>query len=117
MNAQSYVLLLLFSFAYVFFASQEQATKAVEKSEQKLEGRSLLIKDSENFERKDGLPAVTDAERKVIKKQKNPPCPTLFIGNLSFQTKEEHIREAFEWAGDIRKVRMATFEDSGKCKG
>ncbi|KAG1461830.1 hypothetical protein G6F56_005638 [Rhizopus delemar] len=47
----------------------------------------------------------------------NPPCPTLFVGNLSFETTEKTIREAFEWAGDIRKIRMATFEDSGKCKG
>lgn len=86
-------------------------------SEKKLEGRSLLIKDSENFERADGSKAPTEAEKKEIKKQKNPPCPTLFLGNLSFDTTEKSIRENFEWAGDIRKVRVATFEDSGKCKG
>lgn len=86
-------------------------------SEKKLEGRSLLIKDSENFERADGSKAPTEAEKKEIKKQKNPPCPTLFLGNLSFDTTEASIREHFAWAGDIRKVRVATFEDSGKCKG
>lgn len=86
-------------------------------NEKQLEGRSLLIKDSENFERADGSKAPTEAEKKEIKKQKNPPCATLFLGNLSFDTTEKSIRENFEWAGDIRKVRMATFEDSGKCKG
>jgi RNA recognition motif-containing protein len=86
-------------------------------SEKKLEGRSLLIKDAENFERADGSKAPTEAEKREIKKQKNPPCPTLFLGNLSFDTTEKSIREQFAWAGDIRKVRVATFEDSGKCKG
>ncbi|KAG0915616.1 hypothetical protein G6F57_000710 [Rhizopus arrhizus] len=104
-------------FAYIFFATAEEQAKAVAKSEQELEGRSLLIKDAENFERADGSKAPTEAEKKEIKKQKNPPCPTIFLGNLSFDTTEKSIREAFEWAGDIRKVRVATFEDSGKCKG
>jgi RNA recognition motif-containing protein len=104
-------------FAYIFFSTPEEAAKGVAMSEKKLEGRSLLIKDSENFERADGSKAPTEAEKKEIKKQKNPPCPTLFLGNLSFDTKEESIRENFSWAGDIRKVRVATFEDSGKCKG
>jgi hypothetical protein len=105
------------SFAYIFFSTPEEAAKGVAMSEKKLEGRSLLIKDSENFERADGSKAPTEAEKKEIKKQKNPPCPTLFLGNLSFDTTEKSIRENFEWAGDIRKVRVATFEDSGKCKG
>ncbi|KAG1057838.1 hypothetical protein G6F43_000366 [Rhizopus delemar] len=104
-------------FAYIFFATTEEQAKAIAKSEQELEGRSLLIKDAENFERADGSKAPTEAEKKEIKKQKNPPCPTIFLGNLSFDTTEKSIREAFEWAGDIRKVRVATFEDSGKCKG
>ncbi|KAI8991227.1 hypothetical protein BDF20DRAFT_843425 [Mycotypha africana] len=104
-------------FAYIFFATPEEAAKGVALSEQKLEGRALLIKDADNFERADGVQPPTEKEKKEIKKQKNPPCPTLFLGNLSFDTTEKSIREAFEWAGDIRKVRVATFEDSGKCKG
>lgn len=108
---------MICSFAYIFFSTPEEAAKGVAMSEKKLEGRSLLIKDSENFERADGSKAPTEAEKREIKKQKNPPCPTLFLGNLSFDTTEKSIREQFEWAGEIRKVRMATFEDSGKCKG
>ncbi|CEP15137.1 hypothetical protein [Parasitella parasitica] len=104
-------------FAYIFFSKPEEAAKGVAMSEKKLEGRSLLIKDAENFVRADGSKAPTEAEKKEIKKQKNPPCPTLFLGNLSFETTEKSIRDHFEWAGEIRKVRVATFEDSGKCKG
>ncbi|KAI8637005.1 hypothetical protein BD408DRAFT_454329 [Parasitella parasitica] len=104
-------------FAYIFFSTPEEAAKGASMSEKKLEGRSLLIKDAENYERADGSKAPTEAEKREIKKQKNPPCPTLFLGNLSFDTTEKSIRENFEWAGEIRKVRVATFEDSGKCKG
>ncbi|OBZ88754.1 Nucleolar protein 13 [Choanephora cucurbitarum] len=104
-------------FAYVFFSTPEASAKAVALSEQKLEGRSLLIKDSENFERVDDSKPMTEVEKKEMKKQKNPPSPTLFLGNLSFDTTKESIQEHFSWAGEIRKVRLATFEDSGKCKG
>lgn len=69
--------------------------------------------------------------------------PTLFFGNLSFDTTEDSIWELLEAHRDdkekkhkgrrlkegegendkgndlpwIRKVRLSTFEDSGKCKG
>ena len=58
--------------------------------------------------------------------QKQPPGPTLFLGNLGFETTEDTIRELLEShrakdvpADDkwIRKIRLGTFEDSGKCKG
>ncbi|KAL0093482.1 hypothetical protein F4703DRAFT_1719103, partial [Phycomyces blakesleeanus] len=100
-------------FAYVFFTTPEAVAKGVEKSEAKLDGRNLLIKDAKNFERKDG----TTPTAKEIKKQKNPPCPTLFLGNLSFETTAEMVKAQFEWCGDIRKVRLGQFQDTGKCKG
>lgn len=75
--------------------------------------------------------------QKILRAQKQPPAPTLFLGNLGFETTEQSIRELLEahrvqkkpkdtavegevkkekdvW---IRKVRMGTFEDSGLCKG
>jgi len=83
--------------------------------------------------------------RKVLSAQKQPPAPTLFFGNLGFETTVDSIRGlleahrtkkekekssagtgASESANDaeapskdpwIRKIRMGTFEDSGLCKG
>ena len=75
--------------------------------------------------------------QKILRVQKQSPAPTLFFGNLGFETTETSIRELLEAhrfikkqgkdvpteAGDkpkdvwIRKVRMGTFEDSGLCKG
>ena len=88
--------------------------------------------------------SLTKIQQKILRVQKQPPAPTLFLGNLGFDTTEDSIRELFEAhrhpekagkgikvndaeinAGDdttakdvwIRKIRMGTFEDSGACKG
>ena len=83
--------------------------------------------------------------QRILAAQKQPPGPTLFLGNLGFQATEESIRNMFtahmnslrqqgrkaslnnddkgkvemELMDDkkLRKVRIGTFEDSGLCKG
>jgi RNA recognition motif-containing protein len=72
--------------------------------------------------------------KKILSQQKNPACATLFLGNLGFETKEEEIAALFgrlhpklakrEIEPEVNaemdhllRVRMGTFEDSGKCKG
>jgi len=148
-------------FAYVDFATPEAKSAAILKSESPLEGRRLLIKDGDNFDGRpvksgvsslDSLPAVGARGRghskfaqKILSTQKQPPAPTLFFGNLGFETAVESIRGLLEahrtkekgkekseavpsesqasanhdGANDpwIRKIRMGTFEDSGLCKG
>ncbi|KAF8214023.1 hypothetical protein K438DRAFT_1706276 [Mycena galopus ATCC 62051] len=145
-------------FAYVDFTTPEAKKAAVAMSEQNLFGRKLLIKDGGDFT---GRPAVPGADaaaaggaageaskthsktaQKILRAQKQPPAPTLFLGNLGFEATEQSIRGLFEAhrpkqkekekAADadadgaakpepqdkwIRKVRMGTFEDSGLCKG
>ncbi|KAJ7368780.1 hypothetical protein DFH08DRAFT_33059 [Mycena albidolilacea] len=140
-------------YAYVDFTTPEAQKAAIALSEQNLFGRRLLIKDGTDFT---GRPAVPGAEgaaaapgteiskthsktaQKILRAQKQPPAPTLFIGNLGFEATEQSIRGLFDAhrpkpkpkapdaEGDakpeaeekwIRKVRMGTFEDSGLCKG
>lgn len=102
-------------FAYVDFASAEAQANAIKLSDTQLEGRQVLIKSSKSYE---GRPALSKAA--LLEKssnQKHPASPTLFVGNLSFQTTREGLQKLFENCGEIRKVRLATFQDSGKCKG
>jgi RNA recognition motif-containing protein len=86
-----------------------------------------------------GGTGLSKTAQKILRIQKQPAAPTLFLGNLGFETTEKSIRELFEahrglkkvkepdgqlekdeakavdkW---IRKIRMGTFEDSGNCKG
>lgn len=97
-------------FCYVDFKTSEQLESAVSLSEFQLNGRNLLIKNSENYE---GRPDKND----LISASKNPPSRILFTGNLSFDTSEEVLRKHFQHCGEIVKIRMATFQDTGKCKG
>ncbi|EIN10955.1 hypothetical protein PUNSTDRAFT_100868 [Punctularia strigosozonata HHB-11173 SS5] len=140
-------------FAYVDFATAGAKQVAIAMSEQNLDGRRLLIKDGDDFtgrpapsadsETTASSDAQTKSARKILAAQKQPPAPTLFIGNLGFEATEESIRgmlEAHKKKGVngkqrdeqanpdlqdndkvadqwIRKIRLGTFEDTGKCKG
>ncbi|KAI5969890.1 NOP13 [Candida margitis] len=92
-------------FAYVDVQNEEQVNKLIELSEQNLNGRNLLIKNATSFE---GRPE---------KESKLPPSRILFVGNLSFDTTEDNLQEHFQHCGEIARIRMATFQDTGKCKG
>lgn len=149
-----------YRFAYIDFETPEGKVAAIELSEQPLLGRKLLIKDGMDFyalifllaysfmigDNYEGRPVALTNEndtnvsqrtlsktsQKILGAQKQTAAPTLFLGNLPFETTEDDIRqlldshrprvkkekmsEAIEenW---IRKIRMGTFEDSGLCKG
>jgi RNA recognition motif-containing protein len=98
-------------YAYVDFSTAEAVGQAVELSEQLLSGRRVLIKDNKSFE---GRPQKTKEESRNDGK---PPSTRVFLGNLSFDTTEESLKEHFDKCGAIASVKVATFEDSGKCKG
>ena len=40
--------------------------------------------------------SLSKTAQKILRTQKQPPAPTLFLGNLGFETTEESIRELFE---------------------
>ncbi|GEQ72575.1 hypothetical protein JCM33374_g6262 [Metschnikowia sp. JCM 33374] len=97
-------------FAYVDLPSPKHVASVIALSESNLNGRNLLIKNASSFE---GRPE--DHGKKAL--SKNPPSRILFVGNLSFDTTEELLEEHFRHCGEIVKIRMATFQDTGKCKG
>ena len=40
-----------------------------------------------------------------------------FVGNLTFNTTEEQLREIFSFAGPVKNVRILTDKETGKPKG
>jgi len=143
-------------FAYVDVPSPEQVGVGVGLSESTLNGRQLLIKDGSDFRGRPGLDpslavlgargtaggktGLSKTAQKILMAQKHPAGPTLFFGNLSFETTEEEIQyllddaaqrrhlEAAREKGEelapeeaatagIKRIRMGAFEDTGKCKG
>jgi len=113
-------------FAYVDFATFEANVAAIALSETEWYRRKLLIKDSKSFE---GRPKKEEPEPvgpDGTNKGKGGASETaaaagrstkIFVGNLSFNVTEDDLHAHFEKCGKIRWIKVATFEDSGKCKG
>jgi RNA recognition motif-containing protein len=124
-------------FAYVDFATEESLNKAIAMSESLVSGRKVLIKNAKSFE---GRPAVAtatvnalagnadtsetatagDATAKKIGpngKPIMPPSKRVFVGNLNFDVTRDDLETHFSQAGELEDVFMATFQDTGKCKG
>lgn len=97
-------------FAYVDLLNAEQVNTVLELNEENLNGRNLLIKSADNYI---GRPEKSSESKDGGK----PPSRILFVGNLGFETTKEGLEKHFQHCGEIVRVRMATFEDSGKCKG
>lgn len=80
--------------------------------------RKVLIKDSASFEGRPEKPAKSPLVNLTTGPgSDNPPTRILFVGNLSYDVTELDLEKHFQHCGQITKIRMATFEDSGKCKG
>ncbi|KAI9735799.1 MAG: hypothetical protein M1834_001263 [Cirrosporium novae-zelandiae] len=102
-------------FAYVDFDSEAGTKEAIGLSEKLLAGRRLLIKDAKSYV---GRPKTTaDGSAHGNLKSEKPPSKRIFVGNLAFDITKEDLEEHFSQCGKLHNVHMATFQDSGKCKG
>ncbi|KAK5999636.1 hypothetical protein QM012_005293 [Aureobasidium pullulans] len=127
-------------FAYVDFATEESLNKAIAMSETLVSGRKVLIKNAKSFE---GRPAQATATVNALAGNADssetaaataaggaapnkigpngkpilPPSKRVFVGNLNFDVTREDLETHFSQAGELEDVFMATFQDSGKCKG
>jgi len=99
-------------FAYVDFTTADVLAKALELSEELILGRRVLIKNSQSFE---GRPKVDPL--KIVDQSGKPPNERIFVGNLDFAATKEDLEKHFTKCGEVVDVHVATFEDSGKCKG
>ena len=101
-------------FAYIDFSTEEALTEALALSEKLLTGRRVLIKDSKSFE---GRPERTKEQETVIMNSGKSPSKRIFVGNLAFETTKQDLEVQFTRCGEVLDVHVATFEDTGKCKG
>ncbi|KAF5393163.1 hypothetical protein D9757_001171 [Collybiopsis confluens] len=108
-------------FAYVDFSTPDAKVVAITLSERPLLGRKLLIKDGADFT---GRPtAVVDVTSngkthsktalKILKGQKQPPAPTLFFGNLPFETTDDDIRGLLDAHKERKKTSLKRKADEG----
>lgn len=103
-------------FAYVDFATDSALIQALTLSEKLLQGRRVLIKDSKSFEGRPEKPKQ-DSVGAAATDSGKPPSRRIFVGNLAFDVSKEDLLDHFGHCGAVADVHMATFEDSGVCKG
>ena len=102
-------------FAYVDLSSNDALKEVLALSEKLMDGRRVLIKDSKSFE---GRPAVEQKDASGTDPVSGKPSnKRVFVGNLGFDITREDLEEHLAQCGDLDDLHIATFEDSGKCKG
>ncbi|GME44446.1 Nucleolar protein 13 [Neofusicoccum parvum] len=114
-------------FAYVDFDGPAAVAAAIDASETLMGGRPVLIKNASNF---DGRPKKKEGEGEgeggLTKLSKTAavqagggkePSKRVFVGNLSFEVTKEDLVEHYSKCGEVLDVHVATFQDTGKCKG
>lgn len=113
-------------YAYVDFSTYDATIAAIALSETEWHRRKLLIKDAKSFEGRPAKPksdtadpGATAGDAGAADATEEPKSTTkkIFVGNLSFQTTEDDLHELFGTCGEIEWLKVAQFEDSGKCKG
>lgn len=102
---------------FVEFSSKDEAESVVNQaSSLELDGRNLQVSFSNQ---RDARPARDNegGNREFVRRENTSgPSNTVFVGNLSFQTNEDTIRDFFDECGSIVDVRMAKTPE-GKSKG
>lgn len=53
----------------------------------------------------------------MLEKRKTMQDKKLFVGNLSYSTRDEGLKSAFEQAGTVLSAKVITDRESGRSKG
>ena len=101
-------------FAYIDFSTEMAKNEAIAMSEKLFTGRAVLIKDALNFE---GRPEPIEQDSGEKSQPSKLSAKRVFVGNLSFNATIAELTSHFSKCGPVEQVFLATFEDSGKCKG
>ena len=84
---------------FVEFETSESAKKALAEGEGELDGRNI------------GLSWAEDKKREGGSSSSNIKTKIIYVGNLSYKSTEDSIREFFGDCGEIDNVRIATNQD------
>ncbi|KAK7509259.1 uncharacterized protein IWZ02DRAFT_387169 [Phyllosticta citriasiana] len=115
-------------FAYVDFDCAPALQAAIGVSETLMSGRRVLIKNANSYEgrpsQEQGNGEGGEAKGQGISKTQavqagggKEPSKRIFVGNLTFDVTRDDLVQHYSKCGEVADVFLATFQDSGKCKG
>ncbi|KAJ9123922.1 hypothetical protein QFC22_000713 [Naganishia vaughanmartiniae] len=100
-------------FGYIEFANLEAAAKAIELNGKEIDGRPVNI----NYASARPQAQNTEKRAQQFGDKQNPPCTTLWVGNMAFSSNEDSLYNAFGEYGAVQSVRMPTDRETGAPKG
>jgi RNA recognition motif-containing protein len=53
----------------------------------------------------------------LVRKERGGTLKNIFVGNLSFNTSEDELRQIFEPYGQVERVSILTDRDTGRSRG
>lgn len=99
-------------FGYVTFATTEAVDAAVSVSGIKeIDGRTL------NLDKSIDVGSNREKRAHAFGDVRSAPSKVLFVGNLSWDTAEDALWDAFSEYGEVNSVRLPTDRETGKPKG
>ena len=99
-------------FGYVTFATTEAADAAISLSgTMEIDGRTV------NLDKSTDNGANKEKRAQAFGDVRSAPSKVLFVGNLSWNTVEDTLWDAFNGYGEVTSVRIPTDRESGKPKG
>jgi len=99
-------------FGYVTFATTEAADAAISLNGTKeVDGRTL------NLDKSTDVGPNREKRAQAFGDVRGAPSKVLFVGNLSWNTVEDTIWDAFSEYGEVSSVRLPTDRESGRPKG
>jgi nucleolin len=109
--------------SFVTFFNPESAEHAVTLTKQRCMGRPLRVELCPPKASSLGSKNQPTRERKIqvqVKtelSEKPDNCTTVYLGNLNYNVKDEHVHEFFKDCGTITNIRWLTHRDTGNFKG
>ena len=99
-------------FGYVTFATTEAADAAIA-----LNGTKEIDGRTPNLDRCADAGPNREKRAQAFGDARSAPSKVLFVGNLSWNTVEDTLWDAFSEYGEVSSIRLPTDRDSGKPKG
>ena len=99
-------------FGYVTFATTEAVDAAIALSGTKeIDGRTL------NLDKSTDAGPNREKRAQAFGDVRSAPSKVLFVGNLSWNTTEDALWDAFSEYGEVSSIRLVTDRETGKPKG
>jgi len=100
--------------AFVRFSEESSIQTAIGKNGSDYDGRTLKVEKATPREQRPG--GGNNRGPQSGGPQGDPNSTSVFVGNLSYTTSEDDLRQLFESCGEIKEVRIARDQD-GKARG